>query len=139
MAVYKQRKSNKWWYKFNWNGQAIRESTKQTNKRVAEQMEAAHKTSLAKGEVGIRSKEPSPTLRAFGQDSFLPFVRTTSATKANTIRFYENSVANLIAFPKLAKRPLDQINSETVASYVAHRKLDEVQVSTINRDLATLR
>jgi len=139
MAVYKQRRSNKWWYKFNWNGQTIRESTKQANKRVAEQMEAAHKTSLAKGEVGIRSKQPAPTLKAFCEDSFLPFVRSTSAAEANTIRFYENSVANLTAFPKLANLPLDQINAEVVAFFVARRQLDTVQVSTINRDLATLR
>ena len=38
MAVYKQKGSKRWWYKFNWNGELIRESTKQTNKRVAEQM-----------------------------------------------------------------------------------------------------
>ena len=61
MAVYKQAKSKKWWYKFTWNGELIRESTKQTNKRVAEQMEAAHRTALAKGEVGIRDKKPVPT------------------------------------------------------------------------------
>jgi hypothetical protein len=47
MAVYKRGKI--WWYKFVWNGAQIRHSTKQTNKRVAEQMEAAHRTSLAKG------------------------------------------------------------------------------------------
>ncbi|MBM3775637.1 MAG: site-specific integrase, partial [Acidobacteria bacterium] len=50
MAVFKRGK--KWWYKFVWNGELIRESTKQSNKRTAEQMEAAHKASLAKGEVG---------------------------------------------------------------------------------------
>jgi hypothetical protein len=33
MAVYKQIGSKNWWYKFTWNGQQIRESTKQTNKR----------------------------------------------------------------------------------------------------------
>ncbi len=38
MAVYKQNGSNKWWYKFSWNGRAIRKSTKQANKRIAEQM-----------------------------------------------------------------------------------------------------
>lgn len=52
MAVYKPGKV--WWYKFVWNGELIRESTKQGNKRTAEQMEATHKASLAKGEVGIR-------------------------------------------------------------------------------------
>ena len=59
MAVYKR--GHVWWYKFTWNGMPIRESTKQTNKRVAEQIEAAHKTSLAKGEVGIRQKKRTPT------------------------------------------------------------------------------
>jgi len=46
MAVYKRGRV--WWYRFTWNAHPIRESTKQTNKRVAEQIEAAHKTSLAK-------------------------------------------------------------------------------------------
>src|SRR5262245_39562323 len=49
MAVYKQPKSKYWWFKFVWNGKPIRESTKQTNRRIAEQMEAARRTQLAKG------------------------------------------------------------------------------------------
>ena len=98
MAVYKQKDSKNWWYKFTWNGEPIRESTKQTNKRVAEQMEATHKASPARGEVGIREKEPVPTLRDFAEDQFLPFVRSISAAKPNTIRFYENSAANLKAY-----------------------------------------
>ena len=36
MAVYKRGRA--WWYKFTWNGEPIRESTGQTNKRVAEQI-----------------------------------------------------------------------------------------------------
>ncbi len=62
MAIYKQKGSKNWWYKFNWNGALIRESTKQTNKRTAESMEAAHRASLAKGEVGIREKKLAPTV-----------------------------------------------------------------------------
>src|SRR5690348_16389842 len=65
MAVYKQPKSKYWWFKFVWNGKAIRESTKQTNRRVAEQMEAARRTQLAKGEVGIRDLARIPTLAEF--------------------------------------------------------------------------
>jgi len=81
MAVYKQPKSKYWWYKFVWNGDVVRESTKQTNKRVAEQMEAAHRTALAKGEVGIRERKPVPTLAQFADENFLPFVRATKAEK----------------------------------------------------------
>lgn len=79
--VYKQKGSENWWYKFTWNGKKIRESTKQPNKRVAEQIEAAHRAALAKGEVGIRDKEPTPTLKEFARESFLPFVTSTKAAK----------------------------------------------------------
>ena len=55
MSIYKR--GDVYWYKFMWNGQLIRESTKQGNDKVARQMEAAHRTSLAKGEVGIRERK----------------------------------------------------------------------------------
>lgn len=57
MAVYKQSGSKNWWYKFNWNGEKIRESTKQTNKRVAQQMEAAHKVGTRQGRSGNTGAE----------------------------------------------------------------------------------
>jgi integrase len=137
MAVYKRGRV--WWYKFTWNGEPIRESTKQAKKRVAEQIEAAHKTSLAKGEVGIREKKPVPTLEQFMEEYFLPFVRATKASKPNTVRFYENSVANLRAYSKLARLHLDEIKAEHITGFVAHRQTTKVQVSTLNADLAALR
>lgn len=36
-----------------------------SGRHLAEQIEAAHKASLARGEVGIRDKEPVPTLAVF--------------------------------------------------------------------------
>jgi len=108
MAIYKQAKSKYWWYKFTWNGELIRESTKQTKKRVAEQMEAAHRTALAKGEVGIRDRKRISTLEQFADDKFLPFVRAMKAEKPRTVTFYETTVANLKLFGKLAKLPLDR-------------------------------
>jgi len=145
--VYKQRKSKNWWYKFTWNGEQIRESTKQTNKRVAEQMESAHKTSLAKGEVGIRERKRVPTLAEFADAEFLPFVEATLKDKPNTVRFYKNSVVNLKAYSDLANLALDAITSDVVGEFIAHRRAHRqalrkdkpLEVSTINRDLATLR
>src|SRR5208283_5975521 len=81
MAVYKQLKSKYWWYKFVWNGESIRESTKQTNMRVAEQMEAAHRTALAKGEVGIRERKPVPTLAEFCKKRFEPWCESVTTPK----------------------------------------------------------
>ncbi|HUQ93749.1 MAG TPA: tyrosine-type recombinase/integrase [Bryobacteraceae bacterium] len=137
MAVYKRGKV--WWYKFTWNGELIRESTKHTNKRVAEQMEAGHKTSLAKGEVGIRKKVPSPTLRHFAENDFLPFVRSTFSAKANTLRYYENGVKNFIAYEKLAAEPLDGITTERIAGYAAKRAEAGLAISSVNRELQVLR
>lgn len=137
MAVYKR--GGKWWYKFNWNGESIRESTKQTNKRTAEQMEATHKTSLAKGEVGLRDRKPAPTLKEFADGDFLAFVRSTSAGKPRTVTFYETTVKNLKAFGRLANLPLDAITPGILADFAAYRREAGMQISTINRDLATVR
>ena len=139
MAIYKQPKSKNWWYKFTWNGEAIRESTKQTNKRIAEQMEAAHRTALAKGEVGIRERKLVPTLASFAQRDFLPYVRSTFAAKVKTRLYYENGVKNLLAFERLAGERLDAITSEKIAGYVAKRQEIGLLVSSINRELQVLR
>ena len=47
--LYKQPNSPYWSYKFNWSGRTIRKSTRQANKRVAEQMEAACRAGLSEG------------------------------------------------------------------------------------------
>lgn len=143
--VYKQAKSKNWWYKFNWNGEQIRESTKQTNKRVAEQMEAAHRTALAKGEVGIRDKKPVPTLKEFAEDDFLPFVRSRFAAKPKTLAYYENGMNQLLAVERLASERLDGITSDRVAEYVWKRQAAKgkrgraLQVASLNRELQVLR
>jgi hypothetical protein len=143
--VYKQSKSKNWWYKFNWNGEQIWESTKQTNKRVAEQMEAAHRTALAKGEVGIRDRKPVPTLKDFAENDFLPFVRPTFAAKPKTLAYYENGAKRLLAFERLAGERLDAITSDRVAEYVTARQQANgkrgslLQVASLNRELQVLR
>ena len=139
MAVYKQKNSDKWWYKFSWNGQLIRKSTKQTNKRVAETMEAAHKTALAKGEVGIREKKPVPTLKAFATQDFLPFVEAQFQEKPKTLEYYRNGINNLLANARLANLRLDALTGDVVGQYVARRRTEGLQDSSINRELEVLR
>jgi len=114
-------------------------STKQPNRRVAEQMEAAHKTALAKGEVGIRARKAIPVLRAFAEADFLPYVRSTFAAKPKTKAYYEYGVKSLLASDKLAGEALDAITSEKVAGYIAKRQEAGLQVASINRELQVLR
>ncbi len=137
MAVYKR--GNVWWYKFSYRGELIRESTRQRNKRVAEQIEAAHKTGLAKGEVGIRDRKPVPTLTEFAQKDFLPFAESTFKAKAKTLRYYTNGVDRLLDYDALAGEKLDNINSDKISGYVAKRQRTGLQISSINRELQVLR
>jgi integrase len=137
MAVYKRNAV--WWYRFTWKGEPIRESTKQTNRRVALQMEAAHKTSLAKGEVGIRDRKPAATIRQFAKNDFLPFCRATFAAKLKTLGYYENGTARLLEYAAVADESLDTITNEKIAGYARRRHDMGMQVSTVNRELQVLR
>ena len=65
MTIFKR--GNVYWYKFMWNGEMIRESTKQGNDKKARNIESAHRTALANGLVGIREKKPAPSLDGFPQ------------------------------------------------------------------------
>ncbi|MSV35280.1 MAG: site-specific integrase [Bryobacterales bacterium] len=135
MAVYKRGKI--WWYKFTWNGEPIRESTKHTNKRVAEQVEAAHKTALAKGEVGIRKRMPVPTLAGF-KDQFTQAIEVRCAAKPRTVAFYKEKLTRLLEYPALACAQLDKIDEALIERYVQERRR-RVGPATVNRQLATLR
>lgn len=137
MSVYKR--GEVYWYKFTWGGESIRESTKQGNLRIARQIEAAHKTSLAKGEVGIRKRKQAPTLSAFATEKFLPYVRSTFAAKPKTRAYYEYGVKSLLAYGKLALEPIDAITGERIAAYIAKRQGEELEISSINRELQVLR
>jgi integrase len=137
MAVYKRGRV--WWYRFTWKGEAIRESTKQTNKRVAEQIEAAHKTALAKGQVGILDRKPAATVREFAETDFLPFCRSTFAAKPKTLSYYENGTARLLEYPAIAAESLTTITSERIAGYARRRQDAGMKVATVNRELQVLR
>jgi integrase len=137
MAVYKQKGSKFWWYKFTWKGEAVRRSTKQTNKRVAEQIEAAQKTSLAKGEVGIVEREPAPTLKQFS-GRFMQAVSIRCAEKPRTVEFYREKLNRLLEYPAMASAALDAIDEALIEEYVQQRR-KLVAPATVNRQLATLR
>ena len=138
MAVYKQAKSKYWWYKFTWNGEPVRESTKQTNKRVAEQMEARAQNRMAKGEVGIRERKPAPTLTEFAEREFLPFVRSTFAAKAKTQKYYEYGVKSLLASSD--SRTARSTRSRPKRLRFRRRSRGQgSRISSINRELQALR
>jgi integrase len=125
-----------YWYKFMWNGELMRESTKQGNDKIARQMEAAHRTSLAKGEVGIREKKPSPSLANFLRDDFVPFVTTKHVAKLRTAEYYADG-ANMVCKCDWSSEPLDKINDQHAQHFAA--KYAALSASRINCGLRSLR
>lgn len=134
-----KRKGGVYWYHFYFNGEHIQESTKQGNPRVARNMESAHRTSLAKGEVGLRDRKPVPTLQQFITKEFLPWAEATFRAKHNTFIWYRGGARRLGEFEPIASARLDQITGEKVAAYVARRQKDKLNVTAINRELQILR
>src|SRR5205807_10256721 len=137
MAIYKRGKI--YWYKFMWNGQPIRESTKQGNDKVARQMEAAHRTSLAKGEVGIREKKTVPTLAEFCKNRLEPWAKSTfKQTVPNSWEWYRDNM-RVIEKTRLGSLKLDAITNEQVAEFAASKLQQGYAVSTINSTIRVLR
>src|SRR5215467_6194833 len=137
--IYKRGKT--YWYKFVWQGKLVRESTKQGNDKVARQMESAHRTSLAKGEVGIRDKKPSPKLSDFIDNRFEPWARATfEKTSPKTwLDWYRVGLRAIKNHKRLADLPLEELTSEKIAAFAAHRQTEGKQTSTINSSLRVLR
>src|SRR5258708_10321100 len=132
--IYKRGKF--YWYKFMWKGSLIRESTKQSNDKIARNMESAHRTSLAKGEVGLREKKAAPTLKEFLKQDFLPYVDTRHATKPNTLRYYSDGSA-MLTKSELAGLRLNELTDQHGQQFA--RQHSSLSPSGINRGLRTLR
>jgi integrase len=154
MAIFKR--GNVYWYHFWWNGKHIQKSTKHRNARVAATIEAAYKTALAKGEVGIMEKKPAPTLKEFSR-RFLDSIATRCAAKPKTVGFYAQQISRLLEFEALATARLDSIDESLIEAFVQHRRAQVsraganrkkrrrarpkrlVTLATVNRALAALR
>ena len=135
MSIFKRGQC--YWFHFVFNGRHVQRSTKQRNPRVARQIEAACRTSLAKGEVGIMERKAAPKLKDFAQ-RFMDFIQVRCAAKPRTIGFYAEKLSRLLEFEPLASAPLDKIDEALIESYVQGRS-KQVAPASINRELATLR
>ncbi len=134
MSVFKRGRV--YWYKFMWNGEMIRESTKQGNDRKARNIESAHRTALANGLVGIREKKAAPALADFLNNDFVPFAKTKHASKPGTAEYYADG-ANMVCKCDFASEPLDKISDQHAQHFAA--KYAALSASRINCGLRSLR
>ena len=85
MSIFKR--GNVYWYHFLFNGEHVQRSTKQGNPRTARQIEAAYRTALAKGEVGIEERKAAPMFRPLPSGSLTmwkPAMKTSLRRSSST-------------------------------------------------------
>lgn len=143
--ILKRGGSKYYSYKFMYRGELYSESTKQSNAKVAKEIEAAKRAELAKGEVGIFEKRQVPTLKEFCEKWFTPRI---SATAGGFIKqktwddFYRTGISALLAFEPLASARLDEIDTELIGRFATyrHQQGDKGKaVNTVNSNLRVLR
>ena len=141
MSIFKR--GSVYWYHFLFNGEHVQRSTKQGNPRTARQIEAAFKTALAKGEVGITERKKAPGFKAALRD-FLAWSEMQHEQHPRTYRRYLVSSAALLRF--FGDQPLDKITSDLVEQFKAARSVAKgqrtdrrIMPATVNRELACLR
>ncbi len=89
MSIFKR--GSVYWYHFLHDGQHVQRSTKQGNPRVARQIEAAYRTALAKGEVGITERKKIPAFKAAMLDFLCWSEREHRAHPATHTRYQVSS------------------------------------------------
>jgi integrase len=136
MSIFKRGRI--YWYKFTFNGEAIRESTRQTNQHTARQMESAHRTSVARGEVGLRDRKISPTLADFISQRFEPWAEASTSAKT-WLDYYRPGIRTIQTYKPLANLRLNEITGEKAAGFAAWRQSAGLQVSSVNSTLQVLR
>jgi integrase len=136
VAIFKR--GNVYWYHFIFNGQHIQESTKQGNRNVAKQIEAAKRTALAKGEVGIREREVAPSMAEFCGRVESYARAQYEQTSRKTWQWYRFGL-KVILSDEMASRKLDAITPEHIAGLVATLQAKEWAVASINSALRAVR
>ena len=138
MSIFKR--GSKYWFHFWFDGRHIQRSSKQGNPRVARQIEAAYRTKLAKGEVGIHDIKRIPTIDEAMKD-FLSWSKMEHAAHPRTQKRYETSSRALLHFFKKAR--LDGITADDVEKFKRQRSNQSgrrtrrpIRPATINRELA---
>lgn len=132
MACY--RRGRVWWYSFCYNGEHVQESTKQRNLQVARQIEAARRTQLAKGEVGIKDLPKAERL-TIGQ--LLERLETDYQMEGKASAQNRSLLAR--AKKDFGSKMADAVTAEDVDAYIGQRRAKGAADATINRVTHLLR
>lgn len=132
MSIY--RRGNVWWYRFEFQGVLVRESTGLTNKEAARDVERKRHTALKEAGVGIKARVRVP-LFSSASEKWLKAMRPDWAPKTYVIE--STNLGHLK--PVFGNRLLSDIDHNDVAEYRADRLDKGAAQKTVSLELSTLR
>ncbi len=127
MGVF--RRGNVWWFSYMANGKQVRESSRCTNKRLAENILAKRKAEVLEGRWNL-PRSDCPKLQQWADEVI------ASVEHPNTRGRYSASAQNLVAF--FGNRKLSEITAEGVGDFQRARLKQGKRAATVNRDTALL-
>lgn len=131
MSLYKR--GDVWWYKFWFNGQLIRESTKAKSKTVAKNAEDVRKRELAVAYNHIPQRERVPLFLHAGE----LWLAGKSGLAPRSLVRYKDCVAHLRA--EFGKRLVCDVDANDLAEYQRKRLAAGVSNRTVNYEIGTMR
>ena len=126
------KRGTTWWMPFMYQGQQVRKSTGNTDKRLAEAILGQVRVQIIEGRFFEKPESQQRTLT----DLLDRYLSEHAARRAN-YRRDRTSVKDLKTF--FGNPTLDQITPKRIVAYKNHRYTDGVKPATINRELASLR
>ena len=137
------KRGSVYWMYFMQDGVRVQQTTGCTNKRDAQDFEAAYKVKLRMGQVGLEPKrKPIPFKKAV--EDFLTSLESEGTVRPNTKRAYMLTSKHLVE--QFRTKQCDRITTEDIERYRqkrlnqrAERTKKNISPATVNRELATLR
>jgi integrase len=132
MSVYKR--GGVWWYKFNFGGQVVRESSKSTSKEIARDAQRTRRRRLEDGYNGIVRREKAqmfPVAAKRWLESRLPHIAP------KTTALYELAIGHLKKH--FGGMLLSNISGSDIGSYQGKRTAEGAAGRTVNLEVTVLR
>ena len=132
MSLY--RRGRVWWYKFRFNGQTVRESSKSGSLTVAREAEKVRERQLVEGFNGIRKRQTG-RLFSLASQEWLDDKHPHLAPRS--VQIEEANLKHLKPF--FGGMLLGDISAQGVSRYQQQRLAEKASPKTVNLEVGTLR
>ncbi len=131
-----RKKSDVWWYKFEFAGKPVRESAKTTRKTVAAQAEKDHRLRLERANAGMpteqreqRIKTAEEVLKAYDQQYRVNHRNNSQVVVTNRSKHLTRILGTVL---------LPDLTPDRITAYMEQRRQEQASNRTINLELMVL-